>query len=65
MSPIVATERIYQTVIELAATHAAPLRSHLDVGAGRERLVEIMNPVPMLLGRTIVVAATKPKKPLN
>jgi len=40
---IVATERIYQTVVELAAAHAAaaPLRRHLDVGAGTGRLIEL------------------------
>ena len=43
MSRIVATERIYQTVVEMAAAHAAavPLRRHLDVGAGNGRLIEL------------------------
>lgn len=37
-----ATERIYQTVVELAAGRAAaPLRCHLDVGAGAGRLIEL------------------------
>lgn len=42
MPHTVATERIYQTVVELAAAHAAaPLRRHLDVGAGAGRLIEL------------------------
>lgn len=38
-----ATERIYQTVVELAAAHAAaaPLKRHLDVGAGAGQLIEL------------------------
>jgi ubiquinone/menaquinone biosynthesis C-methylase UbiE len=43
MPRTVATERIYQTVVELAAAHAAaaPLKRHLDVGAGTGRLIEL------------------------
>jgi ubiquinone/menaquinone biosynthesis C-methylase UbiE len=43
MPRIMATERIYQTVLGMAATYAAakPLRCHLDVGAGTGRLIEL------------------------
>jgi len=40
---IVATEHIYQAVVELAAARfaAAPPRRHFDVGAGTRRLIEL------------------------
>src|SRR6185295_4914640 len=37
------TERIYQTVVRVAAAHAArgPLKSHLDIGPGTGRLITL------------------------
>ena len=62
MSRIVAIERIYQTVVELAGALArrTEIRKFKTIDAANASLVEATNSVPMLPGRTSIVAATRP-----